>query len=223
MPTIERLEFELPLELWSVELDGPLTTQELARLSTDEHARASRFVFDRDRFRYLNAHVALRALLSRRTGVPAVELVFRTGAFGKPSLVVETPCAFNLSDSADLALVLLGGEGDECEIGVDLEVLRRVPDATALAQQNFTADECRELERMPADERDLAFLRGWTRKEACLKALGSGLSIAPETFETGLMPNPRQVFIPTAAGVREVNVRSLAENNRFVGAVAQLL
>lgn len=223
MPSIERLAVPWPLELWSVELDESTTAEEVGWLSDEERARASRFVFDRDRHRYVSAHVALRALLSRRTGVAPADLVFESGAFGKPCLSIAPPCAFNLSDSAGMALVLLGGGGDKCEIGVDVELLRSVPDAIPLAQRNFTSDECHSLACIPAHELDLAFLRCWTRKEACLKALGSGLSIAPETFETGTLPNTRTVYVPTPSGVRAVNVRSLGGNNRFVGAIAEVM
>ena len=218
MPSIARLAVPPPFELWQVDLDA--AAPELDRLSPDELARAARFVFERDRRRYCAAHAALRTLLSRRTGVPPAQLSFGVGAFGKPVLRGMPACAFNLSDSGHLALILIGEDG---EVGVDLELCRAVPDAADLARRHFNAAECAELECTPAAEFELAFLRGWTRKEACLKAIGSGLSIAPETFHAGLAVDTRIVSIPTPAGCSQVRVQSLGPESLFAGAIAQLL
>jgi 4'-phosphopantetheinyl transferase len=48
----------------------------------------------------------------------------------------------------------------------------------------------------------------WTRKEACLKALGTGLTLDPARFEVGLAPEPTgahgalalEVHVPLADG-----------------------
>jgi len=42
------------------------------------------------------------------------------------------------------------------------------------------------LARLALPERPAAFLRAWTRKEAWLKALGTGLAREPDTVEAGL-------------------------------------
>lgn len=206
-----------PFELWFIELlDGP-SAERRRWLSTTEHERAARFVFERDRRRYLAAHCGLRELLGKRSGLAPASLHFVEGPYGKPSLDHAGACAFNMSHSEDVALIAMADAG---EIGVDVEMLRPMPDALSLARQNFSASENDELLGTLPSEQSLAFLRGWTRKEACLKALGSGLSLAPDTFTAGLGTEPRSVCIPTPAGPASVRVHSFMHGPNIVGSLA---
>src|SRR5205085_12445924 len=116
---------------------------------------------------------------------------------GKPWLADEAGWAFSLSHCGDVAAIAVTQQG---AIGVDLEVERDMPDALALAALNFTPSECEQLRALPGSERDAAFLRCWTRKEACLKAIGSGLSIAPCSFEAGTGATRDHVVVPTDGG-----------------------
>lgn len=202
--------------LWLVDLARPAPTQELACLSTEEQVRAARFRAVRDRDRYLRTHAAMRQLLARHTGRVAHELVYVTGRFGKPSLVGAPACHFNLSHSEDMAVIAIS---DAAEIGVDVEVLREVPDASALAEQHFTPAERAEYALVPAGQSHRAFLRVWTRKEACLKAAGLGLSLAPSSFEAGLSPGQRQVVLPRSGCA--LRLVSFEQGGRVIGAVAQ--
>lgn len=208
-----------PFEVWLAELHTEPADSLLASLSDRERQRAARFVFARDRRRYLAAHCALRHLLAVRTGVPASALQFLEGPQGKPALHGTRACAFNLSHSEDIALVALAEDGD---IGIDVEMLRPMPDAVELAQRNFSASECAELAATPPPQQDLAFLLGWTRKEACLKAIGSGLSIAPHIFTAGLSVAPCSVQIETPAGVIGVHVQSFSAGPQIVASLARI-
>ena len=205
-----------PFEVWRIDLHHTPTAAELFALSSAELGRASRFVFERDRRRHLAAHCALRYLLGRRTGSAPQALDFGHGPFGKPHLAGFPECRFNMSHSADLALIVIG---ESAEVGVDLEVLRPMSDATALAEQHFTANECAALAAVPAEERDRAFLECWVRKEAVLKAIGSGLSIEPHTFEVGVAPDVRSIGAERFGG-RRVQLHSLRLGAGEVGAVA---
>ncbi|MDH5539182.1 MAG: 4'-phosphopantetheinyl transferase superfamily protein [Rhizobacter sp.] len=216
---LKPLSVPAPFEVWLAELHTEPAATLQAALSDGERLRAARFVFERDRRRYLAAHCALRHLLAVRTGAPADGLHFLEGPHGKPALQGAQRCAFNLSHSEDIALVALADEGD---IGVDVEMLRPMPDATALAERNFSASECAELAATRADQRDLAFLLGWTRKEACLKAVGSGLSIAPHTFTAGLTVAPCSVRIESATGVYGVQVQSFSAGPQIVASLARI-
>ncbi|WP_119154011.1 4'-phosphopantetheinyl transferase family protein [Caldimonas tepidiphila] len=210
----------IPLRLWCVRLDREPPAAALQNLSHEELERAARFVFERDRRRHLAAHCALREILARATGREAAWLRFESGPHGKPALApAASRCSFNMSHSEDLALIAVAPRG---ELGVDVEVLREVPDALPLAERHFTARERQELLRAPAGAaRHLAFLRGWTRKEACLKALGTGLSLEAAGFETGLAPEARRVRIRDLDGRPvEVHVQSLGDVQGAVGALA---
>ena len=213
-----RLPAPPPFELWLLSLAGDAPAGGDALLDDQERERAARFAFERDRQRYVRAHVALRQLLGVRTGRAPDALRFEAGAFGKPRLRDEPGCSFSLSHSGDQALVALADGG---EIGVDLESTSgTLRDLDALARQCLGEREQFDFDATPVAERELAFLRAWTRKEACLKALGTGLQVAPSSFETGLDASEQQVRIPTSEGVRDVVVRSFVPMPGWVAALA---
>lgn len=203
------------VELWQLDLDAAAAAHADDVLSDAERARAARFAFERDRRRYVAAHCGLRALLARRTRHAPGALQFAIGEFGKPSLAGVAACTFNLSHCEDLGLV---GIATHAEIGVDVEIVRNVPDAAELAARWFTAAECAALEALPVLDRDRAFLVCWTRKEACLKAIGAGLTVAPESIEVGIAPEPTAVHC--AQTRQSVQVHSMHLGDRAIAAVA---
>ena len=89
---------------------------------------------------------------------------------------------FNLSHSSDLALIAV------CrgrELGVDLEQIRPIGEAERIVESFFSEAEQAEFAAIAAEARPLAFLRGWTRKEAILKGLGVGIAGLADRHETG--------------------------------------
>ena len=119
-------------------------------------------------------------------------LEFSLGGFGKPSVVEPAGLRFNLSHSQSLALIAVD---DDADVGIDVELLRPMNDAEALAGSYFTPAERQALEALAPEARDRAFLTCWTRKEACLKATGLGLSVDTRSFEVGLSPETRELSI----------------------------
>ena len=196
-----------PFQLWMLTLDSWPAPASIEHLSAAERERAQRYRFEHLRRRYLASHVALRESLADFCGEAEAEQQFVEGPFGKPSLVSER-CAFNMSHSHDVAVIAVAPQGD---IGVDVEVLRPVNDALQIAERNFTPAEHRALLASAPAERVLVFMRIWTRKEACLKAVGSGFSIAPDCFEAGAETAPRQLDMPTPDGTVALHVESLPE------------
>lgn len=207
--------------MWWLRLDEMPDAAAVATLSADEIARGARFAFEGLRRRHLASHVALRAILAQQTGLPAATLVFGAGPFGKPFLQAPAACVFNMSHSDDVAVIAVAPDAMAgTEIGIDVEVLRPMRDAIALAERNFTEAEQRELLAAPADLRDLAFMRGWTRKEACLKAIGSGLSIPPDQVDAGLQPAQRELVVAQGGARHRLRVASLPEHLGTAVAVA---
>ena len=162
------------LDLWYVDLDVSAGARGSFRhwLSDDELGRAERFHSDLDRSRYVVGRIALRRVLADRLGCSPAAVRFSYGRNGKPMLEgARGHLEFNLAHSGGDAVIAL----TECAaVGVDIELLRPVPDVESLARLVFSDAERRELElaRDPVS----AFLNGWTRKEAYVKALGLGLN-----------------------------------------------
>ncbi|HUF82050.1 MAG TPA: 4'-phosphopantetheinyl transferase superfamily protein [Burkholderiales bacterium] len=155
-----------------------------ASLSGAEQQRAARFHLERDRRRFIAARAQLRELIAARLTVPpqAVELVY--GRHGKPALA-QGDLQFNLSRSGELAAYAFARG---CGIGIDIEAIRAVPDADAIAGRIFSRRENDAYVALEPRERTIGFLNGWTRKEAFVKALGGGLSIPLDSFDVTLAP-----------------------------------
>ena len=143
-------------------------------MSEEERVRAARFATDALRNRWLHGHVATRQILAHALGVAPQEIVYAAESAGKP--FVATPAGsgieFSFSDSGDLALLAVGRHGT---LGVDVEVHRPLTDLEGIAERFFATEERVALFAVPESERAAAFYRLWTRKEAYIKALGTGL------------------------------------------------
>src|SRR5262249_1667630 len=60
---------------------------------------------------------------------------------------------------------------------------------------SFSPHECQVLARLQPQARNQAFFQTWTRKEAFLKACGTGFSLSSTAFEVGVGPDePAQVL-----------------------------
>jgi 4'-phosphopantetheinyl transferase len=125
-------------------------------LSGEERAIAARFATQALHDAYVAPHALVRLILARYVQREPHTLAFTRGPRGKPQLEgVE----FNLAHCEDVALLAVA----RTAVGVDIERVGAV-DTHAL----------RRLVLAP-DEQDMAFMRVWCRKEACLKATGVGL------------------------------------------------
>jgi len=157
-------------------------------LSEDEQQRAHRFVFDRDRRRFIVARARLRQLLGERLGVPPAALRFVYGAQGKPALAAKfagSGLRFNVSHSEDVAVYAFALDR---EVGIDVEAVRELPDADDIAARCFSRRENETYLKLGSRERSLGFFNCWTRKEAFIKALGEGLSHPLDRFDVSLAP-----------------------------------
>jgi len=157
-------------------------------LSADERDRAARFLAERERDRFIVARATLRRLLGERLGVPADAVRLRMEKHGKPALAwpfAASGLRFNVSHSEGLAVY---GFAWQREIGVDVEALREVDGAEAIARRFFSRRESQAFLALPPADRPVAFLNCWTRKEAFIKAIGEGLSHPLGAFDVSLEP-----------------------------------
>jgi 4'-phosphopantetheinyl transferase len=180
------------VHLWFGTLDpSPEVARELtAMLSPDEEERARGFRYETLRRRFRVGRGVLRLLLGAYTGRPPSRLAFAYGPRGKPFLddpppPGAPPLHFNLghSDAGWLLGVTRVGR-----LGVDLERLRPRRDVDELVEAHFSPREIAAFRSVDADARTRAFLAGWTRKEAFLKATGDGLAVELDSFDVTLEP-----------------------------------
>ena len=99
---------------------------------------------------------------------------------------------FNLTHSGEMAAIALTLD---CPLGLDLEAHRPLLDLANIANQFFCIEEAAEVLALPPGERELAFFRCWTRKEAYLKATGEGLSLPLHSFRVSVQANTPARFI----------------------------
>lgn len=126
----------------------------------------------------------LRLVIGRITARSPDSLRFETTSAGKPYLVGDSSVAFSLSHSRSYSLIALSLGGD---VGCDVEDrFRSDDDVDQLSPSILHAVEQQEIERLPAPDRQEAFKRYWVRKEAALKAAGSGFLKDPRTVIVGL-------------------------------------
>jgi 4'-phosphopantetheinyl transferase len=205
------------VDVWSVALAGRSDARDLELLSPGELTRAARLVFTRDRERFVGAHAALRRILSTYTGTSPDTLEFSTGPEGRPALVGAWRVDFNQSHSGDHLLIAVA----ECgPVGVDMEVLRTVDDRDELADRFFTVAEASALGELPIRDRDLAFLTCWTRKEACLKALGVGLTVPTSMLQVGIGAASQCIQLRCMPSGQTLRVRNLEVGAGIVAAIA---
>ncbi len=184
------------LHLWQVPLGNLPLLAAADVLDEAEQRRAQGFKFAQDRDRFIAAHAALRHLLGHAAGVPAASLVIAARPDGKPHLPALAGLAFNLSHSEELALIGIARSASRSvEIGVDVEHIRPLSQRSAgpaaaedlaLAQRHFTPLEIDHLRALAAGpRRTRAFFQCWTRKEACVKATGTGIAVDLREWQAG--------------------------------------
>jgi len=154
-----------------------------ATLSADERTRAAAFRRDILTHRFVAGRGILREILGAYLGLAAASLEFEYDANRKPFItprLLDVPLQFNLAHAEGLALYAIANGP---KLGIDLETVVSFPDMIAIAQRFFSADEQTELAAVDEPQRVRAFYCCWTRKEAYLKARGSGLMSRLDSFD----------------------------------------
>jgi 4'-phosphopantetheinyl transferase len=212
------------VHVWRATLDQPPSQIESFRhtLAADEHARAERFYFQRDREHFIVARGVLRSLLGCYLNKAPECLSFRYSSYGKPALAGESggnTVRFNLSHSHRVALYAVTRGR---EVGIDLERIRFDLDVEQIAERFFSRWEIATLLTLPPEVQRQAFFLCWTRKEAYIKARGEGLSLPLDQFDVSLIPGEPAALLSTHQGSHEALRWSLQELTPAPGYVAAL-
>jgi 4'-phosphopantetheinyl transferase len=202
--------------------DGEAARAAIAVLSADERERAQRFILRRHRLQFVERRAALRRLLGERLGIAAARVRLSTAIDGKPSLAApldRSGVTFNQSHCGDLSVYAFASRTD---VGIDVEAIRVIEDADHVASIAFSKREYETYERLPPSDKPIGFLNCWTRKEAFVKAVGSGLSHSLDGFDVSLMPNepPRLLRLGSIDGSSGWQLHSFFPVSGFIAALA---
>jgi 4'-phosphopantetheinyl transferase len=136
----------------------------------NEKLKADNLHFEEDRHTTVLCHSLLRVMLSKKlnTDPSGIRILYKDN--GKPRLEDDS-LYFSISHTHDAFAFAIS---DGFEIGVDLEKNDRNIDFLSITRKFFSTAERAYILDSPSDSRNRFFLL-WTRKEALLKALGTGI------------------------------------------------
>ena len=159
-------------DLWIVDLQQLVDHAEELQLllNHDEKVHLARFSNSSARRAFLGSRGFLRLLAGSYLQADPATLRLATGIHGKPSLLDFPELQFNISHSLDRLVLLFA----PCQCGIDIESLSRSLDFEPIMKRFFGPEEIASWQAQ--SEPRQAFFRGWTRKEAYLKATGDGIS-----------------------------------------------
>jgi len=154
-------------------------------LSKEEIDTANSFYFAKDRENYILSHQYLRFIISSYLQLPFDQITFKRMAQGKPIVSTKNICniEFNMAHSNDFLAIAIGTVNS---VGIDIEAISEKQNVDGLAKHCFSFDEFKQYAEIHESLRPLAFFRGWARKEAYLKALGTGLSKDLRSFNVNI-------------------------------------
>ncbi len=209
------------IHLWCCDLDkNEVRLDEyISLISADEIVRAKKFKFKKDRNCYIISRGILRELLGAYLDENAAKLKFEYTSYGKPYLPNKN-LNFNISHSGDMVVCafVVG-----LQIGVDIEKIKQDFDVLELAQKFFSKREIEVLEKQPKEDLARAFYRCWTRKEAFIKAEGSGLSFPLNKFAVSLEDDNQAILLETdwdASEKSHWSLFSFVPEDNYIGALS---
>ena len=224
--TDERARFEPPVRLaapsgttllwWCSLAYAPGNAHLSDWLSDNERARMLRFGSDTLRTRYLMGRASLRWVLAQTIGVAPEAVMIERGRRGRPQLAEMTDIDFNVSHTAEVALI---GVSREARIGVDIERADRVIQSSGLARK-FLTD--RERAALPASDDAIRrqILRLWTCKEALAKATGDAMSAPFGRLDIATDPALQLVGGPPPYHPRDFALVAAAVPDEYLATVA---
>lgn len=198
------------VRLWLARLDDFDPETLAPALDDADRGRVAKIADAGARRRAVVSRGLLRRVLASGLGVAPAALRFTLSAHGKPRLETDATARdapqFNLTHAGGWWLMAVA----DGPVGIDLEMTGRAVDAARLAGRVFTPGERAALQLVAGDESATraVFLDCWTRKEALLKALGTGFAGGAQAFHVG--PGPGDTLVATPDGRSPaLRVRSL--------------
>jgi 4'-phosphopantetheinyl transferase len=139
-------------------------------INKDDQLKAGRLVNDKDRKTVIICYTMLRTILSKKLNIHPDKIAYIYGPNGKPGIKGD-PLYFSISHTGNSFSFAIS---DHFSIGLDVEEINRDINFEAIIRRFFSANEGEYILNSKGKSRD-RFFQLWTRKEAFLKAIGTGI------------------------------------------------
>lgn len=143
--------------------------------SRENRQRFLKCKYDIDKKLGLFAEFFVRHQICKELNISNQDIVFSKNEFGKPYLIDYPEFQFNIAHTHNAIVIAFSKQ----EIGIDIEKIK-VPEFK-IAKRFFTSSENNYIFSQKNPE--YAFYEIWTKKEAYIKYLGTGLSTPLKSFD----------------------------------------
>ncbi len=158
-------------------------------LSVEEKTRASRYLSGKKSREFMITRSSLRNIIGYVLNEDPRQLGFAYTSSGMPLLDLNwshTDITFNVSHSHDLAIIAVSIKNI---IGIDVEMVRKDIEYEKLSKRFFSELEHQQIMGFDETSRLEAFFSTWTRKEALVKATGTGIAYGLNKFDVSVDPD----------------------------------
>ena len=139
-------------------------------ITEDEKLLASKLYSDTARKTYVACHALLRLILAKKLNMDPLELSIVKGSNNKPGLLYNQ-AYFNVSHTREAFAFAIA---KDFHVGIDIEKIKKSINLQPILNNFFSFSEREYVLNSEAESLTRFFLL-WTRKEALLKALGTGI------------------------------------------------
>ena len=192
------------IHLWYIPLDKVFFSSELGLvLAKEELQKAQNFYFENLRVNYIIKRNALRWILSKYCNVAPQDIVIQYTGDQKPFIATNiVNIQFNMSDSHKMAVVAVT---QNCCIGLDIEFVVPITNIYSIVQHFFSEKEFNKFAKLQTKQQLEAFYTLWTRKEAFVKAIGTGLAFPLNKFSVNFLPDEPLELIEITDSLEQVS------------------
>lgn len=182
-------------------------------LNTHEKQQVNRQKVESVRSQRILSRGFLRLVLSQKTNKHAQDIQLHTGKHGKPYLG-NNSLYFNVSHTKNILVLALS---TQYEVGIDIEYKDINIQAENMPKQCFHPQEWKYFQQLSHSNKQVFFLKMWTKKEAATKAVGLGfhfpfqhintletnqtLTINTQDVQQHLISTPQNEYIIALASV----------------------
>lgn len=148
----------------------------LAMLTPEQQEELKKLRFSSDRNLKICSEVLVRCLICKTLRIKNKDIKIEKNCFGKPCLVNRSKFHYNVSHTKNAIVVATS----TLPVGVDIEKMKEID---CLSYKSIFTYE--EFSFLIADSnlQNKRFFELWTKKEAYIKWLGTGLSTALNSFD----------------------------------------